>query len=346
MHVAAGHFEIAGNFRKHEEAFGVACCGGLVDGAVLILPTLADQIPELGVGLAEVVIDGKIRLSWFERRFFFGFCFLYGFWIYFLPGRLAGFLSGFGQFLLCRLHLGPERDEVVLLHVVTRGGGVGVGRQLQGFYGRRETGQYPRDAGFHEAGLVRVLGVASNVEVGGCVEVVIEHAREAVLLEIGFAGHGVEADLMGLEDGPEAVVVLMGDRVVFMIVALGTIKGEADKGLGSVLDGGVQPGSTIEEVVVAGEKAGGPQGVVVVGRQLVGSKHFLNHAVEALAVVEGFDDPVAPMPDVLLAVAQLFVEAVPVAVAPDVHPVPSPAFAILGTGEQFIDDGFPRSAVI
>ena len=71
-----------------------------------------------------------------------------------------------------------------------------------------------------------------------------------------------------------------------MIVALGTIKGEADKCLGSVFDGRIQPGGSIKEVVVAGEKSRGAKGVIVLGRQLVSSKHFLNHAVKAFTVVE------------------------------------------------------------
>ena len=63
-----------------------------------------------------------------------------------------------------------------------------------------------------------------------------------------------------------------------------------------------------------------------------------DHAVVALVGVERLDDPVAPAPDVRLAVAHLLAPAGPVAVAPDVHPVPAPALAVPRDRQQPIDD--------
>ena len=101
----------------------------------------------------------------------------------------------------------------------------------------------------------------------------------------------------------------------------------------------VEPCGAVEEVVGAAEEAGGAEGGAVVGGCFVGGEHVGDHAVEAGVGVEGFDDPVAPVPDVFLAVAELGVEAPPIAVAPEVHEVAGPAFAELGGGEELVDDG-------
>ena len=50
---------------------------------------------------------------------------------------------------------------------------------------------------------------------------IVEHAGQAVFLEIGFARYGVEADLVRFEDGTEAIVILLGDGIVLVVVALG-----------------------------------------------------------------------------------------------------------------------------
>ncbi len=175
---------------------------------------------------------------------------------------------------------------------------------------------------------------------------IVEHAGQAVFLEIGFAGYGVEADLVRFEDGTEAIVILLGDGIVLVVVALGAVHGETHESLGGVLNGGIQPSGAVEKVVVAGEEARGPEGLRVVWGQFVGGQHFLNHAVEALVGVERLHDPVAPTPNVLLAVAELLAKAVPVGVAPDVHPVPGPPFTVLGIAEKFVHDGLPRSGVL
>src|SRR5262249_330274 len=55
--------------------------------------------------------------------------------------------------------------------------------------------------------------------------------------------------------------------------------------------------------------------------------------------VQRLDDPVAPVPDVALAVPYFVGAAsIPIAVAPDVHPVTSPALAILRARQKLIHD--------
>ena len=103
----------------------------------------------------------------------------------------------------------------------------------------------------------------------------------------------------------------------------------------------VEPGRPVKQIVVAHQEAGGPPGVRVERGDLVGGEHLREHAVVAFGVVERFDDPVAPVPDVLLCVADLRAQAVPVAVPPDVHPVPAPALAVMRVGQQPVDDPLP-----
>ena len=171
------------------------------------------------------------------------------------------------------------------------------------------------------------------MQAGSDVEVIVEHARQAAFFEIGHARQRIKAHLMRLENGTETIVILVRDGIVFVIVALGAVEREADERLAGVLDGGVEPGCAVEEIIVAREKTSGPQRLEVGGRQLIGGEHFVNHAIVALVGVERLYDPIAPMPDVFLAVAQLRAEPVPVGVAPDIHPVPRPAFAMMGALE-------------
>ena len=169
----------------------------------------------------------------------------------------------------------------------------------------------------------------------------VEDARHPVLLEVRLAGHGVESHLVWLEERAHAVVVNLGDRVVLVVVALGAVHRQAEQSLARVLDRRVQPRRAIEEVVVSRQEAGAAYGVGIARIELVGREHLEHHAVVALVVVQRLDDPVSPAPDVLLAVAQLRAESVPVGVAPDVHPVAAPALAVPWAREQTIDNALP-----
>src|SRR5207244_2698220 len=99
--------------------------------------------------------------------------------------------------------------------------------------------------------------------------------------------------------------------------------------LGGVLDGAVEPDVAIELEPVADQKAGRSQHLRIGRGNLVAGQHLLDHAIVRLVLVDRFDDPVAPAPDVWLAVADLGAVAGPVAVAPYVHPVPAPALAVV-----------------
>ena len=66
------------------------------------------------------------------------------------------------------------------------------------------------------------------------------------------------------------------------------------------------------------------------GRDLIARQHLLIICVIRLVLVQGLDGPVAPSPDVPLRVAHLVLDApaIPIGVAPDVQPVPTPALAV------------------
>ena len=167
----------------------------------------------------------------------------------------------------------------------------------------------------------------------------VEHARDPVALEIGLARKDVEPGVERLEEGPHRVIVFLAERIVFVVVALGAVEREPEESLGDVLDRLVHPRGAVEEKPVAGEEPGGPQLGEIVGCDLVGGEHQPHHLVVAGVGVERFHDPVAPVPDVLLTVAELIPQAPPIGVAPHVHPMTPPALAMAGIGEESIDEG-------
>ncbi len=198
--------------------------------------------------------------------------------------------------------------------------------------------QQPRQAGRQRPILQRLPFVATHKPIGGCIQIAVENAGQAILLEIGLAGNLVHPHLVGFEERPETVEILLRDRVELVVVALGAVHRQAEERLGSVLDRFLQPAIAIENEVLPSQEAGRPQPIRVGGVQLVGGQHLADHLVVPLVSVEAFGDPVAPVPDMLLAVAHLGAQAPPVGIAPDIHPVPAPALAVLRRRQQPIHD--------
>jgi hypothetical protein len=129
-----------------------------------------------------------------------------------------------------------------------------------------------------------------------------------------------------------------------VIVALGAAERDSEKSLRGVLDGVFEPLLAAEHLVIADKESGRAQRRGIFGCQLVTREHLDNHAIVAFVRVQRFDDPIAPTPDVPLTVAHLLAigPAGPIAVAPDIHPMPAPALAVARIGEQTIDDLFIR----
>src|SRR5439155_5786724 len=127
-------------------------------------------------------------------------------------------------------------------------------------------------------------------------------------------------------------------------MAAGTLYSQAEKSHGGVVDCVLEPNVAVEHVPVPRQETGSACDVWIVRRQFVTRQHFDDHLVVAFVLVDGFDDPVAPVPDVPLAVAHLVLRtpSVPIAVAPDVHPVPSPSLAIERARQQLVHYFFVR----
>ena len=143
---------------------------------------------------------------------------------------------------------------------------------------------------------------------------------------------------MRFEDCPQLVILPLGERVVFVVVAFGTIQRHAEERLRGVLDRVVEPHVAIEFVPTASEIACRPQRLRIGRSDFIAGEHLADHLVVGLIGVERFDDPISPAPDVPLAVANFVAKARPIAVSPDVHPVPAPTFAVVGAGEQVVDN--------
>ncbi len=104
------------------------------------------------------------------------------------------------------------------------------------------------------------------MEVGLQIDVIVEHAWQAVLFKIGHAGNRIQTHLVRLEDGAKAVVVEVRDWIVLVIMALRAVQRQSEKGFPGVFDRIVQPCGTVEEVVVASKISGAGNRFGIVGR--------------------------------------------------------------------------------
>ncbi len=198
---------------------------------------------------------------------------------------------------------------------------------------------------------------------------------ESFTLEAGeFCAGGVEVALEGLalglvafgvfevgvafaafharEDGPEAVVFTLGDGIEFVVVAAGAVDGEAEGGGEDLGDDVVEvagAGGATEHVALGfdvadevprsgGEESGCDDGRGVAWGEDIACDLFAEKAVVGFVVVEGIDDIIAVAPCVWADLVTF--ESVGVGVVGDVEPVPSPAFAVVGGGEEFVDEFF------
>ena len=195
-------------------------------------------------------------------------------------------------------------------------------------------------AGGNEMIRIRMPLVSAMEEPRGRIGIHIEGARETIEHSVRLARDFVGADLMRLEDGADLIIFLLRDRVRHVVMALRAADRDAEERLRRVFDGVFQPLFAAEHFVVPHEKAGRAQGIGVFRGELVGSQHLGEHLVVGLVAIEGFHDPIAPAPDVRLAVANLSAvrPAGPIAVAPDIHPMACPTFAMPGIIEQAFDN--------
>ena len=170
--------------------------------------------------------------------------------------------------------------------------------------------------------------------------------------DFGFGGGVDEGAFEGFEweeDGLDAVVVFLGDGVEFMIVAAGAAYGHAEEAVGGGDDEVVEfvkAGLFVFDIVfrAEAEEAGGDPGVGVVRVEFVAGELFLQETIEGFVGVEGVDDVVAIAEGVVAVAVELV--AAGVGIADDVEPVASPAFAVVGRGEELVDEAGPGVGAI
>ena len=95
-----------------------------------------------------------------------------------------------------------------------------------------------------------------------------------------------------------------------------------------MLDRFFHPLIAIEEEKIPCEVAGRAQFGGVRGIQLIRREHLSYHLIVRRVRIECLYHPVAPVPDVFLAVTQFIAKAPPITVAPHVHPVARPTLAV------------------
>ena len=152
--------------------------------------------------------------------------------------------------------------------------------------------------------------------------------------------------IYAIEEGIHLIILPLGNRVVFVRVALGAAErkaepdradgiGPVDRLLHSVLLGVRTPFRVMQRVPM---KAAGNLLLLCGLRQQIAGNLFGGELVERLIGVQGCDDPVAiPPGERALAV---FLVTVAIRVAGLVQPMPPPPFAVMGRCQQAVDEPF------
>ena len=91
---------------------------------------------------------------------------------------------------------------------------------------------------------------------GLLIEVAVIRSWDSVLLEIHDARHHFRPNLIRLKNGSQSVVVLLRDRIVFVVMAFAAIESEAEHRFGCVFDGFIEPTRPIEFEILTCKKAG------------------------------------------------------------------------------------------
>ena len=157
----------------------------------------------------------------------------------------------------------------------------------------------------------------------------------------GIAAAPVNGSLV--KEGGELVVFLLGDRVIFVVVAAATIKGESQPhragGLGHIHD-------VVDAVLLGDSSAFAIDGMIT---QEAGSKALLRCGVgQKIAcklpngeviprdvAIKGVDNPVSPRPHGTFAIALI---TVGVGIASSVEPWPGHALTIGRVGKEAVDE--------
>ena len=184
-----------------------------------------------------------------------------------------------------------------------------------------------------------VVGGLRGEDVDQLGSLAIEEAFEFGLLFFGggfggFVGgddrgfdERVFGDLTTFENAEEGVVVFCGDGIEFMIVTLGAADGEAEHGARRDIEA---------VVIVFADGLEAERGQVVAGH-LVGGDLGFEEGVVGEVLIEGLDDPVAIAPGVGVGIV-VAGTLLAVGIAGEIEPEAGPAFAVMGRGEEAVDN--------
>ena len=246
-----------------------------------------------------------------------------------LVGNQRDDLVPHGGYLLARLFRQPP-----LLFAAVSLGGVESGAEM-----RRKLGALD----FHGFFAVRLFDLLELLADRGQTFFVCLDRR--LMLQQCVRGSRVPIGRVGRrEECLQAVVVGLRDGVELVIVAAGALHGKPQEDLphaGGHFAQDFLAGLFL--VLVAADdmarpravEAGGDEGFDIVRKQLVAGKLFLDEAVVRLVRVERTDDVIAVTPGMFPVAVAL--EAVGVGVARDVQPLQRPALAVMGGGQQALD---------
>ena len=92
-------------------------------------------------------------------------------------------------------------------------------------------GQHVGNTRLDDPTLVGVLVVTTQKQVGGFLGIQIEDASQSILVNVYFAGHGVQTRLIRLKKRPHPIIIDLPDRVVFVVVAAGALDSQSEERL-------------------------------------------------------------------------------------------------------------------
>ena len=278
-------------------------------------------------------------------------------------------LEGVGQLLglvllgvAARDHLLPVDQERIVLRLLAQEADPALQRfevdlgLRGGLLGRklRPAGHLPR--GHHVARHLEREHARQLVALGAqvLVETLLQAVDELLFLLVGLGfvlfRNRIFVIVGVVEDAGEGIVVVRADGVVLVVVAAGAAHGEAQEPARRDVDAVVALVGArhrrIGDVVVPGtapEKAQRGDGALAFGLlQQVARDLRLDEEVVGHVAVEGLDHPVALDVGVGVALASRTARRQPAGVvlaeAGHVQPVPAPALAVVGGGQQPLDD--------
>ncbi len=150
----------------------------------------------------------------------------------------------------------------------------------------------------------------------------------------------------GFEECAELEVILLQERIIFVVVAAGALEAKSEEDVG----GGVGDFGEYQVPLAAGvavvvfvdpvsEEAGGDGCSGVIGKEFVSGELFLQETVVGFVLIERLNNVIAVAPGIRA--VEVGSVAVGIGVADEIQPMAGPAFAIGGAVKELVDEAFP-----